>query len=104
MPKLSRALVLAVMLAVPALSESKAQTPTSPSTGTQNEIIYFVGEYTKSVVYGVIIGGILMNITVGGSGSTLAGAVAGSTLGGLLFLQGEAHNYVIHHVGYPENK
>ena len=100
MSRQSRSLLLAVLFLAFAPLASLAQTPPiqAPLTGPggmKNEIIHFASDYTKVVVAGVTIGGLLMNLAVGGSGATLAGAIAGSSLAGMLFLEYQAQIYIV---------
>jgi hypothetical protein len=92
MARMARVLALTVLLAtLPALAGAG---PPSPAPG-QEEMVDFATEYTKTVMVGIVAGGLLANLVVGGGAATLAGAVAGSTLASWLFISREAQNYVI---------
>ena len=85
---------LALLLAAAPLA-AQAQTHTVAPAPEQNDIDHFVTEYTETVALGVVVGGLLMNVLVGGSNATLLGALAGSSLASWLFVNSQASHYVV---------
>ena len=63
-------LALGLSAAAPA---ARAQTPAA-APAERNDIDRFAAEYTRTVILGVVAGGVLMNTLVGGGRATLAGA------------------------------
>ena len=94
MPRRFPILALALLLALAPLT-AQAQTGAAPPPPGQSDIVHFATEYTQTVMLGVIGGGVLMNVLIGGSGATLAGALAGSSVASWLFVSLHARHYVI---------
>ena len=88
------ALALAFLLTTAPLA-AQAQTRAEAALPDHNDIGHFVVEYTETVMLGVVGGGVLMNALIGGSGATLVGALAGSSLASWLFVTLQARHYVI---------
>ncbi|MEI7609767.1 MAG: hypothetical protein WCJ64_20490 [Rhodospirillaceae bacterium] len=84
-------LALGLSAAAPAV---RAQTPAA-APAERNDIDRFAAEYTRTVILGVVAGGVLMNTLIGGGRATLAGALAGSSLASWLFVSLQARHYVI---------
>jgi hypothetical protein len=72
----------------PALAQAPPSLPSIESQASQEaerhqvELVRFAVDYTKSIVTGMLIGGMTMSVMVGGGGPTLVGAVIGSLAGG----------------------
>lgn len=103
MLRLTWVLGLAVLLVFTSVPLSQAQTllsqgPTTGFLGNGNDFYHLAVEYTRTVVIGVVAGGALLNIAVGGSWATLAGAVAGSTVAGFAFFEYQAQHYMVQRV------
>ena len=91
------ALTLTLILAdLPAVSQAQAA---PQPVFSQEDAFTFAMEYTRTVILGTMGGGLLLNVLVGGGWTTLAGAVAGSTLASWWFISQEAHNYIIRRAG-----
>lgn len=93
-----RPVTLAVLMTLAVLAmpgRLQAQTANESTLSDRNDIAAFATEYTRTVMLGVVGGGVLMNVLVGGGGATLAGALAGSSLASWLFVSLQARHYVI---------
>ena len=97
MPKPFLILALALILAMASLP-AQAQTD-GVLPPAQDDLVHFASEYTKMVTFGIVSGGVLMNLLVGGGGATLAGALAGSSLASWLFVSLQARHYIIQRTG-----
>ena len=87
-------LLLAVLLAC-APQPAPAQTPAA----APGDITQVAVDYTKTVMVGIVGGGVVLHMLVGGSAATLVGALAGSTLASWVFINHEARHYVIQRAG-----
>lgn len=96
---------LAVLAGSPALAQTQAQ-PNLPSIEAQASRAYerhqvemarFALDYTRTIVIGMLSGGVIMSVLVGGSGPTLVGAVAGAVTGGGWHFYSLAQQYVEGH-------
>ncbi|CAK0763509.1 exported hypothetical protein [uncultured Gammaproteobacteria bacterium] len=86
-----------------ALAQTQQPQPNLPSLEAQAsrayerhqvELARFALDYTRSIVIGMVSGGMIMSFLVGGSGPTLVGAVAGAVTGGGWHFYSLAQQYV----------